>query len=336
MDNQIDEFKTKSPVPFVSIIIPAKNEERLIEQCLNALNALEYPRNSYEIIVADGQSTDNTVKIAEKLGARVVANPSGTVSPGRNIAFKQARGDIIAFTDADCVADVNWLKNSIKYFDDETIAGVGGPNLTPENETLFGKAVGFVFGQAIFAAGSVHARNLKEIKKVRSIPGCNAIYKREALEKVMPVDEGLLTCDDTEMNQRIIDNGYSLLYTPDVFVWHYRRPTHVRLWKQMYRYAIGRLQVGKRDKRMINVFHILVGITPPMGIVVLFFSRPLFASLFLIYALFLFIYFLVSLFKTGSFKVSLRVPAVISIIFFAWSTGFMRELIYPIKNSEIK
>lgn len=51
VDNQIAESKTKSPVPFISIIIPAKNEERLIEQCLNALNALDYPRNSYEVIV---------------------------------------------------------------------------------------------------------------------------------------------------------------------------------------------------------------------------------------------------------------------------------------------
>jgi glycosyltransferase involved in cell wall biosynthesis len=146
-------------LPFISIIIPAKNEEKLIRSCLNSLKALDYPKDKLEIIVVDGLSTDQTDTVARELGATVISNVKQTVSPGRNIGFENAKGELIAFTDADCIIDKNWLTNCVKYFEqDEAVACVGGPNLTPEGESNFGKAVGFVFDQPIFAAGSIHAR----------------------------------------------------------------------------------------------------------------------------------------------------------------------------------
>jgi len=321
--------------PFVSIIIPVKNDASLLKACLESISNLDYPKNKIEVIIADGMSTDDSAEVAKNYGARVVLNEKQTVSPGRNIAFKRSSGEIIAFTDADCLVDKNWISNSLKYFEDEKIVCVGGPNLTPSDEGDFGKAVGFVFNQKIFSPGSIHARELKEIKEVKSIPGCNAIYRRDALEKVMPIDESLLTCDDTELNQRLIDKEYKLLYTPDVFVWHYRRPNPKRLWNQMYRYAIGRLQVGKKNRSMINPIHILVGIAPLLGLFLLVFSPFLFSILFLLYLFLLFIFSILALVKTKSIKVSLYIPLVISVMLCAWSVGFISELVYPREIREI-
>lgn len=319
--------------PLISIIIPVRNEAGLLENCLESIQNLDYPKDRLEVIVADGMSTDKTSEVARKYGANVVLNEKQTVSPGRNLAFKHASGDIIAFTDADCIVDKNWIKKALKYFEDNTVACVGGPNLTPPDEGNFGKAVGFVFNQRLFAAGSIHARELKEIKEVRSIPGCNAVYRKSALEKVMPIDESLLTCDDTELNQRLIDKGYKLLYTPDVFVWHYRRPDPKRLFKQMYRYAIGRLQVGKRDRRMINLMHILAGLFLPAGFILLVFSPLFFLILFFLYLTMFFCFSILSFVETKSFQVSVYVPVVISIILLGWSTGFMKEMIYPLGSA---
>lgn len=323
-------------LPLVSIIIPVRNEAELLKNCLESISNLDYPKDRIEVIIADGMSTDDTVNTAKQLGARVVLNEKKTVSPGRNVAFKLAKGEIIAFTDADCIVDKNWIINSVRYFEDDKIACVGGPNLTPSGEGDFGKAVGFVFNQGIFSAGSIHARELKEVKEVRSIPGCNAIYKKDALEKVMPIDETLLTCDDTELNQRLIDKGYKLLYTPDVFVWHYRRPNPKRLFRQMYRYAVGRLQVGKKDRRMINSVHIMVGLALPAVLAVFIFSSMLFMLLLAGYLVLVFIFSVRALQKTGSVQVSVMVPVVISIILAGWSTGFMRELIFPLKGGDGK
>ncbi|MEI6816812.1 MAG: glycosyltransferase [Bacteroidota bacterium] len=327
--------------PFISIIIPAKNEEKLIRICIESLNKINYPKDKFEIIITDGLSTDNTVAVAKEMGARVINNPKQTVSPGRNIGFENAKGDLIAFTDADCIVDENWLQNSLKYFDqDESVACVGGPNLTPQDESDFGKAVGFVFDQPVFAAGSIHARELKEVKEVISIPGCNAIYRQSVLSKVMPLDESMLTCDDTKLNREIIDLGFKLLYTPDVVVFHYRRPTPKRLWRQFYRYSIGRLQVGKKDKRMINLMHIFSGLSLPIGLIMIFalgFYNLFALSMLALFGILFLSYFAIKgMSKWKSMGVGLNIPLVIIIIMTAWSFGFMRELFFPLKMVEGK
>ena len=323
--------------PFISVIIPAKNEERLIRSCITSLRQLNYPKDQFEILIIDGLSADRTAEVAREMGATVIRNEKQTVSPGRNIGFENAKGELIAFTDADCIVDKAWLSSCVKYFEkDDTVACVGGPNLTPADESDFGKAVGFVFDQPVFAAGSIHARELNEVKEVTSIPGCNAIYRQSVLSRVMPLDETMLTGDDTLLNRKIIDLGYRLLYTPDVKVFHYRRPSPKKLWKQFYRYAIGRLQVGKKDKRLLNFAHILAGLGLPLGLfllLLLVWSKNSFLwSLLLLSAISFLLYFAIKGgIKWRSVSVGLQVPIVIMIIMTAWSCGFVRELIFPIR-----
>ena len=219
--------------PFVSIVIPIKNEEKLLAKCLKSLAELNYPKDRFEVIIADGLSTDSTPKIAESFGAKVVKNEKQTVAPGRNIGFLVSKGELAAFSDADCVMDKQWLENCLKYFEKEEVAGIGGPNLVPPDETNFGRAVRFLMSFGSFASGSVQVTDSKQTKEVKSLPGSNCIYKREALVKVMPIDETLLTCDDTEMNWQLRNKGYKLLYVPDVMVWHYRRDNPKKFFKQM-------------------------------------------------------------------------------------------------------
>ena len=324
-----------TPLPFISIIIPARNEEKLIRSCISSLNQLDYPKEKIEIIIVDGLSTDNTRDVAGEMGATVINNVKQTVSPGRNIGFDLAKGDLIAFTDADCVVEKDWLSNSIKYFENDlTVACVGGPNFTPADESDFGKAVGFVFDQPVFAAGSIHARELNEVKEVSSIPGCNAIYRQSILAKVMPLDESMLTGDDTLLNRKIMDLGGRLLYTPDVKVFHYRRPSPRKLWNQFYRYAIGRLQVGKKDKRLLNFSHILTGLSLPFGLLTFLLllwnkSFLLLAFMLLISLLFLVYFSIKGMIKWKSLSVGLQVPLVIIVIMTAWSCGFLKEWIFP-------
>jgi len=320
----------------VTIIIPVKNEENNIERCLKAIGRLDWGKGEVEVILADGGSKDRTVFLARKLGAKIVENKKGTVAPGRNVAFRKVRGDLIAFTDADCLVDKNWLKNCLKYFQDRRVAGVGGANLTSSNASDFEKAVGWVFDQGFFSAGSLHGRVMKKVVGVDSLPGCNSIYKASVLKKVMPQDESLLTCDETEMNYRIKDLGYKLLYTPDVFVWHCRRSTAKKLYRQIYRYAIGRLQLGKKREKGMNLVHIVVGFCLPIfllvniilmrlgrGYVCLFYGAIIFG---------LFILFLKSVVNNKKIKIGFLSVLSVLIIAVSWSLGYMRELIFPIKD----
>jgi len=100
------------------------------------------------VIIVDGHSRDGTVKIAEKYRCRVVYEDVGQLVGARNIGVEHSRGDYgdhIVFTDADCVADMDWLKNLIREFKDESVASVGGPNITPRDDTEFAKYVVVVF-----------------------------------------------------------------------------------------------------------------------------------------------------------------------------------------------
>jgi len=322
--------------PFISIVIPVRNVGKIIGQCLESLKNLDYPKDKYEVIISASPSTDDTEQIVRKYGAIFVSTPKTSVCAGRNEGFKVAQGQIIAFSDADCVMDKNWIKNAVKYFDDPKIGAVGGPNITPQNDTAFAKAVGFVFNQAIFSAGSIHGRILNKTKFVESIPGCNVIYRREALVKVFPMDETIFEGEDFATNFRLRQLGYKLLYTPDTFVLHYRRPTPKKFFKQIYRYAIGRLICGKKDRKMMNAMHILIGLSIPMllglGILLTAISLKIFFASFLTAALFLTVYFFFAWLKTKSLRAALWTPITIMILGFSWSLGFLRELFLPIKS----
>lgn len=321
---------------FASIIIPVKNEAVLLPNCLQSLERLIWPKEKLEVIISDGLSSDDTVFIAQKWGAKVVLNKLQTVAPGRNIGFANSKGDLVAFSDGDCVMDENWLKNSLKYFEDKKVAGIGGLSLAPKNESAFGRAVRFFFLLGSFLSGSVYVSDSKKPKEVKSIAGCNAIYRKEALLKVMPTDETLLTCDDVELNYQLIKKGYKILHVPDVIVWHFRRDNPKKLWKQIYRYAIGRLQIGKKHRDAINLVHIVGGLAIPLlilAIVIIFaLNSSLFWHLLSLGFLIIILLAIFALIKEKSLRVAINVVLVFLIFILAWSAGFLRELFFPIKK----
>jgi cellulose synthase/poly-beta-1,6-N-acetylglucosamine synthase-like glycosyltransferase len=321
--------------PFVSIAIATRNESRFIANCLDSLRALDYPKDRVNIIVVDGLSNDNTQEIAHSYGVKVAMNPKATEPAGRKLGVGLATGDLIAFTDADCVVDRNWLRNSLRYFVNEKVAGVGGINLTPRTEEAFGKAVGFVFSLALSAPGTYHARILKEVRRVPSLPWCNAIYRRAILERVTPIDDSLLTAADAELNQRINAMGYELLYTPDVLVWHHRRCTPAGLWSQLRGYAIGRVQLSRRCPHTLHPTHVLVGLAIPLlavaGVGLSFLAPELLLILGGAAVLGLLFFSALAFLKEKSIKVALQVPVVISTMLLGWSFGFLRELLFPLK-----
>jgi len=323
-----------SAYPMVSILIPAKNEGAVLARCLESLKKVDYPKDRIEIILADGLSTDNTKDIALRYGAKVVANDGGTAVSGRNRAYEVAAGDIIACTDADCVVDAGWIKNALKYFGGDKVGGVGGVSLSPEESSGFGKAVNFIFRAAETARSTSHVQNLPLAKEADDIPTCNAFYRKEALDKVMPVDENLLTAEDVWMNFCLKNQGYRLVVAPDVVVWHHRRRSPMLFSKQIYRFAIGRMQVARKSPRLINAFHVLAGIGLPfllLSAVCLYLLGMLplfFASI----TGFLVIAGLSALIISRSLSVAINTPLAIILFLTAWSIGFMQEFLTPIKD----
>jgi glycosyltransferase involved in cell wall biosynthesis len=100
--------------PYVSIIVPTLNEERHISKCLESLVSLKYPKDRYEIIVVDNGSTDATLSLCGMYATSIHVFPGVNVSEIRNLGTRNAKGEIFAFIDGDCVADACWLENAVR------------------------------------------------------------------------------------------------------------------------------------------------------------------------------------------------------------------------------
>jgi len=238
----------------VSIIIPTKNNADILEKCLKSICNVDYSKGEVEVIIVDGYSTDGTVEIARKYRCKVVYEETGTIGGARNIGVKHSSGDYIVFTDADCIVDRDWLKSLIGEFKDEKVASVGGPNVTPEDDTEFAKCVGVVLG-LLSKPGARYAFNADRVLEVYHNPTCNSAYRRGVFQEVGGFNPKLVTCDDEELDYRIREKGYKILFTPHARVYHYRRPTWKRFAKMAWNYGVGRGQVIKLHRKWVKWYY---------------------------------------------------------------------------------
>ena len=132
-----------------SIVIPTFNEEANIGACISELKK-QAP--NAEIIIVDAESTDKTVEISERLGAKAIVEEKTTISAGRDTGLKKAKGDIICYVDADVVPAENWFKEMIKPFKDQNVVGVGGVCIPLDGTRLehFGMRLVFEYISPLF------------------------------------------------------------------------------------------------------------------------------------------------------------------------------------------
>src|SRR3989344_3356913 len=113
---------------FISVVIPAYNEEKLIGKCVDSLKKQDYPKENFEIIVVDHRSTDKTSEIAKQHGANLLrfTEDKATIGSTRQFGSESAKGQIIAYVDADSVPAMDWLLRINKHMQNEKIVCVGG------------------------------------------------------------------------------------------------------------------------------------------------------------------------------------------------------------------
>ena len=315
--------------PVISIMIPTKNNEDTIENCMKSLAGLKYPEDRYETIIVDGHSKDRTVAIAERYGAKIFYEEGGTRAAACNVGLSHVHGDYVAFTDADCIVDTMWLANALKYFEETAVAGVGGPNIVPDDVVSFGKAIDFVLSHTIFSAGATYAKRLGVPTEVESIGGCNAIYQTTVLKAVFPINE-IPTAEDALLNHRIRLKGLRLIDAPDVVVWHYRHwDTPKLFFRRMTAYARGRVQAGRIHREMVKPMHKLAGFSLPVMVLAMttlfFMSNSIFFAVVSIGIFILLFFSGKCLYETKSPDVALLVPLVIMIEWIGWSIGYVKE-----------
>lgn len=266
MDQQGISHLSASPdlreatLPRVSVIVPVRNAERTLDTTLSYLDAVEYPRDRFELVLADGGSTDATVAIIRRRQERhphirLVEVPN-CVSPGhaRNAALKVATGEIVLFTDGDCAPNADWaLRLVAPFLRDEHIGGVGGEVLTlrtdPDNETeAYCEQTGF-----LSVAGRCGVRESGYLPPVaESAPHevnggdfspffatANVAFRRSAIEAAGGVFWDQPTGEDVDFCLRVQSGGYRLYFAPEAVVRHMHRVSLASYLKQWYGYGYG-------------------------------------------------------------------------------------------------
>ena len=234
----------------VSIIIPAYNAERTIEECLRAATNLRWSSDVEVIVINDG-SSDRTADIASAFPRVEVINiPNGGAPRATNIGIQAAQNDIVVSLDADAILEKHWLQKIIPSFDDPTVGAVAGYALTG-NKGLWGKIMGY----------DVELR-LDKIKKYSDhLYTMNTAYRRQALIKVGMFDEQLRISYDGDISRRLIAAGYRLVLRKDATCRHYWRDDLRGFLRQQYKYGYYRLEqtrkLGKPKDQMVSWWMII-------------------------------------------------------------------------------
>jgi cellulose synthase/poly-beta-1,6-N-acetylglucosamine synthase-like glycosyltransferase len=220
--------------PFISIVVPIRNEKATIERLTRSLLDQDYPHDRYEILMADGGSNDGTRDLLAKLDAerrvRILDNPGRTAPAALNVAISQAAGEIVTRVDGHSYVAPDYLSRIVAVMRETGESVVGGP-VRMLADTPFRKALVEALYSRI-GVGAVPYRTLKTRAYVESLQ--TGSFARTVLDRVGPFDESLAVVEDLDMNTRIRKAGYKLLLDPSIAFWYLPRPSLRALWRQIY------------------------------------------------------------------------------------------------------
>jgi glycosyltransferase involved in cell wall biosynthesis len=232
--------------PFVSVIIPAYNEERFIDKCLAAIKRQTYSKESYEIVVVDNGSSDETVQIARKYSSKVIILPKKNVAQMRNLGANHAAGSLLLFIDADCVPSPNWIFAAVASAEKERCI-TGSACLVPASANWKERAW---FSQK--KEGRV---------QVRYINSGNLIVPRDLFLSLGGFNESLLSGEDYEFCLRA-SQYVRIISDSSIVVEHLGNPNNLmgftkrEIWHGLG--ALGTLKYNLFDKPLIGTLLFLI------------------------------------------------------------------------------
>jgi cellulose synthase/poly-beta-1,6-N-acetylglucosamine synthase-like glycosyltransferase len=211
-------------LPFVSIVVPARNAEQTVGECLESMMRLDYDPERREILVVENASTDRTGEIIRDHPVRCLFESRRGASAARNRGVEAARGEIVAFTDADCVVTRRWLRELVRGFEAPDVWGVAGeiiayPPRTPSERYL-------ARHKARWQAPALQATRPFAVTS-------NVAFRRATFDRLGLFDTRLIKAQDKDFGWRFhADPELRLVYSPEALVLHRHRTTAWKLFTQ--------------------------------------------------------------------------------------------------------
>jgi glycosyltransferase involved in cell wall biosynthesis len=246
--------------PFVTVIVPVRNEQGYIGRCIQALGAQDYPRDRFEVIVLDGGSTDSTesetqhAAEAANLTVFFAPNPGRTTATGFNLGLTLAHGDVIVKVDGHARVAPDFLSANVKALQDSGADAVGGPIETRGHGSP-GRAIALAMSSR-FGIGDTAFRDESAGEQwTDSVP--YGAYRREVFDRVGGFAEDINRGEDDEFNYRLRQSGGRILLSPTIRSTYYCRTSYRELGSQYWGYGLAKAKVLQRHPGRLRARHLV-------------------------------------------------------------------------------
>ncbi len=246
--------------PFVSVVLPVRDEAPFLSRCLEALAHQTYPHDRFEVIVADGGSRDGSTAIAQRYAARglpvrVLDNPARTTPAGLNMGVRHARGEVIVILGARAEVAPDFLAQSVAALwrtGADAVGGVVESCPWAGRETSTARAIALAL-RSPFGVGDARYRYARREQEVDTVN--YGAYRRAVFECVGLFDETMTWVEDDEFNYRLRAAGGRLVLVPSIRVRYYARPNLRALWRQQFRWGLNKPKVARRHPAQMRPRH---------------------------------------------------------------------------------
>ncbi len=224
--------------PSVSVVVAVYNEEDFIFDCITSLLEQDYPKDKYNILIVDGNSSDrsrNIILDMAKSSKNIVLleNPMRKIAKAFNIGINFSSNDIIALMSAHAIAANNYISLCVKYLNETGAGNVGGIMVT-EGKGFWGECIALGTSSTFGIGNSKHRYSDKSGYDDAGWPGA---FWRTTLLDIGGFDESLGLNEDDDLNYRLVKSGQRLFHTPEIRTTYFCRNSKIRLWKQYYKYG---------------------------------------------------------------------------------------------------
>ncbi len=231
--------------PFVSVVMPVRDEAAFISRSLEAVLAQDYPSERMEVIVADGLSTDGTREIVESFQIRhpalkLISNPGKIVPTGLNRAIARSRGEVIVRVDGHCEIANDYVRRCVEHLLNDDVDGIGGP-LETIGETPLARVIAIAMSSAFGVGGAAFRTTANKTMLTDTV--AFPAYTRAIVERAGPFDEELVRNQDDEYNYRLRKMGARILLAADVRCRYYSRSSLSSLGRQYFQYGYWKVRV---------------------------------------------------------------------------------------------
>jgi glycosyltransferase involved in cell wall biosynthesis len=224
--------------PTISVIVPVLNMGKTIRATLDSLMKLDYPEEKLEIIIVDGMSRDGTREIVKEYPVQLVDQEGRGLNAARNTGIKHSSGELLAYTDGDCVLPANWAMKIADNFNEPVIGFVGGTMQGYDRSSILSNYLDESFFQV--TPGFRYRIETNDLKLMQFPAGANMAFRRRSLERVKFFDENITYgFDDLQPVEELGFKGFRIILDPDVKILHQHRSTLKELLKQHFNYGRG-------------------------------------------------------------------------------------------------